>query len=388
MVRIMPLDKLCGIIYKRRMRKPENQLVVKDNWIIERVKYKLTLNQKKMILWAISKIKPGDPPHSEYTYAAHEFAELTNISREKMYQVVAKTAKEIMSKPLFLQNKKGYIIVNWFEKISYINHDATVTFKVNEEMAPHLFNLKKNFTAYQLINTIRLDSIYSIRLYELLKQYVPAGDVNKTLVGLKTILGIEKQYKRYNHFKSRVLEVARKELKARTDIRFKYEEIKTGRRVTSIQFLVFPNTKNTKKDKIMDVLDTQSIEYRTLLNLLPKEQQRKKTIQYKIEQKFRKKGAEYVKRNILYANARANKNYRVFLLKALKEDWGLGWEEDQDTKLADITIEHGQIVTFHGKEHEVQEGNCLHLEDGIVPEGELRKYLLQKGEKQCQTSNT
>ncbi len=133
--------------------------------------------------------------------------------------------------------------------------------------------------------------------------------------------------------------------------------------------------------KTVDVLSTQSIEYRTLLNLLPKEQQRKKTIQYKIEQKFRKKGAEYVKRNILYANARANKNYRVFLLKALKEDWGLGWEEDQDTKLADITIEHGQIVTFHGKEHEVQEGNCLHLEDGVVPEGELRKYLLQKKEK-------
>ena len=130
------------------------------------------------------------------------------------------------------------------------------------------------------------------------------------------------------------------------------------------------------KNKTMDVLSTQGVEYRALLNLLPKEQQRKKTIQYKVEQKLRKKGAEYVKRNIHYTNERANKNYRVFLLKALKEDWGLGWEEDRDSKLAGIKIEPGMKVQWHGKECEVQEGNCLHLPDGIVPEGELRRSLL------------
>jgi hypothetical protein len=38
-----------------------------------------------------------------------------------------------------------------------------------------------------------------------------------------------------------------------------------------------------------------------------------------------------VKRNILYANEKADKNYPAYLDRALKEDRGLGWWEDKKT---------------------------------------------------------
>jgi hypothetical protein len=38
---------------------------------------------------------------------------------------------------------------------------------------------------------------------------------------------------------------------------------------------------------------------------------------------------DYVKRNILYANEQAKKNFRAFLSKAIEEDWGFGWQDDR-----------------------------------------------------------
>ena len=67
-----------------------------------------------------------------------------------------------------------------------------------------------------------------------------------------------------------------------------------------------------------------------LLSILPEKQRKKKTIQEAIAKAFKKHSKDYVERNILYANEKAKKNYRVYLIRALKEDWGANWWEDQE----------------------------------------------------------
>jgi len=42
-----------------------------------------------------------------------------------------------------------------------------------------------------------------------------------------------------------------------------------------------------------------------------------------------KHGFEYVRRNILYCNTKADKSYGGFLNTALKEDWGQDWQLEQ-----------------------------------------------------------
>ena len=69
-----------------------------------------------------------------------------------------------------------------------------------------------------------------------------------------------------------------------------------------------------------------------LLKLLPDKEKNKKTIKDAIIKAYKKHGMEYCKRNIEYANEHANENYRVFLIKALKEDWGLGWWEERQNQ--------------------------------------------------------
>jgi hypothetical protein len=68
--------------------------------------------------------------------------------------------------------------------------------------------------------------------------------------------------------------------------------------------------------------------------LIPEPHKTKKTVLAALEAFEKKHGFDYVKRNILYCNAKAAKSYAGFLSNALKEDWGHDWELDQHTKPA------------------------------------------------------
>lgn len=73
-------------------------------------------------------------------------------------------------------------------------------------------------------------------------------------------------------------------------------------------------------------------EFAKVLQTLPEGKQKQKSI-IEIVQKFYKEfGADYVIRNIKYSRKNAKKNFRPYLLKALKADWGIVVEEDEEEK--------------------------------------------------------
>lgn len=66
----------------------------------------------------------------------------------------------------------------------------------------------------------------------------------------------------------------------------------------------------------------------TLLALIPSEHREKKTIRDELVRQLRKNGFEYVRGNILYTNQNAKEKYRIYLNKALKNNWGEGYLEE------------------------------------------------------------
>ena len=118
---------------------------------------------------------------------------------------------------------------------------------------------------------VKLKSSYAIRIYELLKQYEKLHERTFLLTDLRKMLGVEDIYPAYGNFKQRVLVSAQKELKKKTDITFEIEEIKSGRRVTKIKFLISTTNKN-KNDQ--SSLFTGNLEEFQLPNLF-KEQVKK-----------------------------------------------------------------------------------------------------------------
>jgi hypothetical protein len=76
----------------------------------------------------------------------------------------------------------------------------------------------------------------------------------------------------------------------------------------------------------------ESADFKTLVALLPQERQSQKTILVMLVTAYEKQGLAYVSRNIQYTNKHARKNYRPYLLKALRDDYGITMQEDEDAK--------------------------------------------------------
>ncbi|MEI7990010.1 MAG: replication initiation protein, partial [Chloroflexota bacterium] len=224
----------------------------------------------------------------------------------------------------------------------YLEKEGAVLLSFDPKLKPYLLQLKGNFTSCKLEMLLSFKSQYTMRMYTLLKQYERVSEREVELQQLRDILGIGKeQYKLYSNFRDRVLEPTQKELKAKSDLVFEFDEIKYGRRVGAIRFRIISKKliECASDEALANIVSITpilpSLEGKTsplpsrLLLLVPEQHQAKKTVQAALEAFEKKYGFDYVKRNILYSNAKADKSYAGFLNNALKEDWGHDWELEQ-----------------------------------------------------------
>lgn len=218
----------------------EKNLVIKSNKLNE-ARYRLTLQEQKWVLLAIAEIQPNDEDLKEYHFQVKDFMDLVGLKGGSSYSQLKDLARSLMEKTVTIQESDGVLITNWFSFIKYYNHEGSISLAFSPKLKPYLLALKKEFTRYQLHNVIRLKSSYSVRVYELLKQYQAIGWRTFELSELRSMLCVpEGSLFRYHDFKKRVLDVAKKEL-VNSDILFDYEPIKKVRKVVEIHFTIYPN---------------------------------------------------------------------------------------------------------------------------------------------------
>jgi plasmid replication initiation protein len=212
-------------------------LVTKSNMLIE-ASYKLSVVEHKIILCLASNISPSDSDFKTYTLPIKEFTNLLGLKGTPKYTELRQITKSLMQKVFELRIDKKVIQVAWLSYVAYNETEGTIDIRFDPFLKPYLLQLRKEFTSYKLENIIKLKSSYAIRIYELLKQYERLHERTFLLVDLRKMLGAQDIYPAYGNFKQRVLVPAQKEIKKRTDISFEIEEIKTGRRVEKIKFII------------------------------------------------------------------------------------------------------------------------------------------------------
>ncbi|UZP08579.1 replication initiation protein (plasmid) [Clostridium botulinum] len=226
-------------------------IVTKANSLIT-ANYDLSLQEQKLILTLASMVQPNDAEFKEYEIKIKDFMNLLDVRDEKKYIEIPKITKELMKKVFEIKEGKDIIQLAWLSSARYRTGQGMVLLKFDSSLKPYMLQLKELYTSYKLENILSLKSKYSLRIYEILKcnQFKKVWEVE--LVELKKILGItEKSYSVYQNVKNRIIIQAQKELKEKTDISFEFEEIKTGRKVTSIKFIIKINKVNgiVPKDK-------------------------------------------------------------------------------------------------------------------------------------------
>ena len=153
---------------------------------------------------------------------------------------------------------KRFAIYNFFSRATYEN--GILTIKFDDELHNYLMLIKDNYLKYNIKYIMILNSKYSIRLYEILKnkfektkKFQKTIKLNLSVDEIRELLAIPTSYK-YNMFKKRILEKAKEELQNKTDIMFEYKEIRQGKKIVEIEFTIKQNSnvKNNDKNKQTD----------------------------------------------------------------------------------------------------------------------------------------
>ena len=237
-----------------KLVKTDGKLEVKKADVIVKARYKLSPLAIKFISTIIANLKRSDDMNEEYVLKVKDFQELTGQKTKRIYELIDEALNDLLNNPLTIpldDEENSILKANWVSGAIY--NAGEVRFMIYPKLRPYLLEAQKKFLKYRLENILSLRSSYSIRLYEILKDWFELntryGNEAEKIVSvneLREMLEIPKSYI-YGMVKKRILNKAKSELAEHTDITFDFEEIKTGRKVTHLKFIIQENPKNAKK---------------------------------------------------------------------------------------------------------------------------------------------
>lgn len=259
----------------------KNKLVKKSNSLIT-ARYELSLVEQKLVLTLISMIDQDDKDFHQYRFYIKDFFELTESNSGENYTFIKNSFKSLLSKPLEIKTDEGWLLCNWLSSAKSNKKGGYVDVCFDPNLKPYLLKLKECFTTYQLKNILFLHSAYSVRVYEMLKQFESTGVKTISIDELKNILKAPLNYT-VDSINRRILKPAQKELKEHTDISFTYDFIKHGRRYTDITFKV---KRNTKLPKLLQEENSKPLTFKQLAEACYQKYQKTKKCDFKKDNKL------------------------------------------------------------------------------------------------------
>ena len=218
--------------------------VTKSNELIQKSRFELNWQEQRIVLFLISQISPYDQEFNQYEFRISDFCRYCGIDPQqgKNYRNIKETVKALADKSLWIKLENGkWTLLRWIEKPYLDEKRGTISVRMDVDMKPYLLNLKKNFTTYELIFTLRFRSKYSQRLYEYIQSihYHELEEYRQviTLEDLRRILGAE-NYTSYQDFKNRVLNKAIEEINQFSDKNVSYTPVKKGRTVIAVSMTI------------------------------------------------------------------------------------------------------------------------------------------------------
>ncbi|PWQ95091.1 RepB family plasmid replication initiator protein [Leucothrix pacifica] len=246
-----------------------NELVVKSNYVIE-ASYKLTLNEQRLILLCVRQIKKGQniTAGSRFDISAADFADMFEISADRAYSELQAVTDKLYERSVTVQQPDpdrpnvATTKTRWVSAIDYMPNEGRVSMYFAVKMVPYISMLEGGFTRYNLQNISGMGSVYGIRFYEFFKSWL-FGGVHSTkkiaLEELKEKLELTGKYTSIKDFKLYVLDKAIADINECSDLTAKYKTIKTGRKITHVEF-EFQDKSGQRKERSIQRIDTAYIE--------------------------------------------------------------------------------------------------------------------------------
>lgn len=207
--------------------------------------HNLSLMEKRVLMLAVSKLDSRHSSSQKNTIIrldVLDFVEEFNMNQTSAYREVKKAVSGVRKRYVrfWEQNETGKeyeIDVNWTTKAKYADSEGWIELSLNGDLNPMLFELKSHFTSYKLNRAGALRSLYAWRLFELLMQFKRTGFLKIALDEFHHAMESAGSYRKdFGAARRKIIEPAVKEIRKKDGLKVTWKTIKTGRKVTSLEF--------------------------------------------------------------------------------------------------------------------------------------------------------
>jgi len=216
-------------------------LEIRQHNAITTARYEYSELQLDLFFYLLSMLK-RDKTDGVYEIVVKDLSAMTG--KEYKYGYLRKATEEMGSRVFEVSTAKSLKQLWMFQRVEYMIGEGRIEIEFANPIKPYLFDLKDNFTSFQLYAALRLGSKYAKRIYALCSQWKDKGqtqtfslDEFKKMLALLDDKGNE-QYKQIGQFKQFVLDESVKQINQHTDLQIGYTLQKRGRSFQNITFTV------------------------------------------------------------------------------------------------------------------------------------------------------
>ncbi len=218
-------------------------LEIRQHNALTNARYEYSELQLDLLFFLVSKLRK-DQKTNVYELNIKDLAELTGKKYNPAY--LHKATADMGSRVFEVLTEKSYEQLWMFQRVKYLLGQGIIEIKLTEDILPYLFDLKDNFTSYELASALRLTSKYAKRIYQMCSQWKDLGETKKyDLQDFKKMLGLldekgNEKIKQVGQLREKVLDVAVKQINEHTELHISYTLEKRVRTFKNIVFTVKP----------------------------------------------------------------------------------------------------------------------------------------------------
>lgn len=242
----------------------------------------MTINEQRLFMLTLLKMTPNllDVGNSDKPFEINIIPTSTMIKifqgNKKYYETLREAASALYNLSVDLSDEisgvkskatgvKNFHKKRIFDEMKFGPDYGGLYFRFAEAVRPYLYDLYgKQYTKIAGRLVFALNSIYGIRLLELLLQYQnikefqKSGEIRRVfeLEEFKRLFGLEKNksYHKIGNIKNRVIKYAINDINKNTKYRIEYEDIKEGRTIKKFAFRM--KLSGSQNSEILDVNPT------------------------------------------------------------------------------------------------------------------------------------
>lgn len=229
------------------MARSDSPIIYQSNKLTE-AKYEFSLLEKKAFMLIIKRVREQfvDSDTGQKDLFNRLFLKFTpgDVDMERGRASDIYTAmRSLRKREFYIDNEEFELSTGFIDKAKHYKKEGYFEIVVGEEILPYILDVAKQYTSYNFLVAMSFKSVYSVRFYEWINEWKAAGGFKLSIQELKSRLMVEEKYPLYGNLKSKVINIAQKEIKEafrqnKCDLYFEYSEYKDGRNVAGLNIKI------------------------------------------------------------------------------------------------------------------------------------------------------